>query len=74
MISWLKALLSADKATSSSRLVQILVVVAMTALIWVVVWKSAWIISDNARLIALCLIGGGAGGYIASKVKEGNDA
>jgi hypothetical protein len=72
MIDWLKKLISADAAVSASRLLQTVIVIAIIPLLWMVVWNSKWVISDNARLVLICLIGGGAGGYITSKLKEGS--
>jgi hypothetical protein len=73
MIDWLKHLISADNVASASRLLQALIVVALLPLLWVVVWKSEWKIADNPRLVLLCLIGSGAGGYITSKIKENSN-
>lgn len=68
--NWIKKNLSNDQSVSNSRTLQTLIVVNLLVICWIVVAKAGWIVSDNLRLILLCLITGGAGSYIANKLKE----
>lgn len=74
LIKWINANLSADPATSNSRTLQTLIVINLIIMIWIVLVRANWVISDNVRLVLLTLITGGAGGYIAGKLGGSNAA
>lgn len=71
--AWIDRNLSADPSTSNSRTLQTLIVLNLLVMLWLVLAKAGWTISDNTRLVMLCLITGGAGGYIANKLRGSND-
>ena len=71
LFSWLNKNLSADSTTSNSRTLQTLIVLNLIVMCWLVLVHANWTISDNLRLVLLCLITGGAGGYIANKLSGG---
>lgn len=66
--NWLNGLFSSSDATSNSRVLQTLIVTNIIVMLWLVLKHASWVISDNARLVMLGLIGGGAGAYITNKV------
>jgi uncharacterized membrane-anchored protein len=68
---WLNRNLSADPSTSNSRTLQTLIVINLVVMCWLVLATANWTISDNLRLVLICLITGGAGGYIANKISSG---
>lgn len=77
MFKWLKIPLtrlgknlSADGSSSNSRALQSVIVVNLVAILWVVMAKGEWIISDNTRLVMICLIVSGAGAYVGGKKYE----
>lgn len=72
LLNWIKKNLSNDPLTSNSRLLQSVIVVNLTIILWLVVAFSNWVITDNVRLVMLCLITSGAGAYITSKIGEKN--
>lgn len=70
--AWIDRNLSTDPSTSNSRTLQTLIVINITIMLWIVLARAGWVISDNTRLILICLITGGAGGYIAGKLGGSN--
>lgn len=73
LLEWVKKNLSNEPAASNSRVLQTVIVLNLTAILWIVMAKSnpAWTISDNTRLVMLTLITAGAGSYIANKATGG---
>ena len=67
-VEWIKSNLSSSGSASNSRTLQTLIVFNLLIMMWIVLAKAAWVISDNSRLILLCLITGGAGAYVAGKL------
>ena len=72
LVRWIKSNLSPDNSVSNSRTLQSLIVVNLVIMLWIVLQRANWVISDNARLVLICLITGGAGGYIVGKLGGGN--
>lgn len=73
LLAWATKNLSNDTASSNSRVLQTAIVINVLVILWVVLAKANWIISDNARLITLTLITAGAGNYIANKIAGGSN-
>jgi uncharacterized membrane-anchored protein len=71
ILNWIGRLISTDPTTSSSRLLQTIIVLNLVIILWLVVAHSAWVISDNVRLVAISLIVSGAGSYMFGKTAEG---
>jgi hypothetical protein len=67
---WLGKNLSTDGTSSNSRALQSIIVINLTAILWVVMAKAGYVISDNARLVMICLICSGAGSYSLGKFAE----
>lgn len=67
-LDWVGRNLSNDSSSSSSRVLQTLIVLNVVVIVWLVVAKANWTITDNVRLIVLTLITAGAGSYIANKL------
>jgi hypothetical protein len=72
LLAWVKANLSNGSSVSNSRTLQTLIVVNILVMLWLVLNRAGWSISDNARLVLLCLITGGAGSYIVGKIGGSN--
>lgn len=70
MMDWLRKLLSQNGEASSSRTLQAFIAVNVTAILWMVIYHSHWLVTDNVRLVMLTLIGAGATGYGIGKLKE----
>jgi len=71
ILNWIGRLISTDPTTSSSRLLQTIIVLNLVIILWLVVAHSAWVISDNVRLVAISLIVSGAVSYMVGKTAEG---
>ena len=69
-LNWLSKNLSTDGSSSSSRALQSIIVINLTIILWVVMAKAGSVISDNARLVMICLICSGAGSYSLGKFAE----
>lgn len=65
--NWLAKNLSSDSTSSNSRALQSIIVVNIVVMLWFVLVKAHWYIHDNTRLVLVCLIVSGAGGYIGGK-------
>lgn len=70
ILNWIGKLISTDPTTSSSRLLQTIIVLNLVIILWLVVARSNWTITDNVRLIAISLIVSGAGSYMVGKTME----
>lgn len=71
VVDWLGRTFSADSTSSSSRVLQAVIVLNLVPIMWFVVSRANWTISDNARLVLITLIVSGAGSYMTGKLKEG---
>lgn len=71
VLNYVGRLLSTDTSTSSSRLLQTVIVFNLVIILWLVVAHASWVVSDNVRLIAISLIVSGAGNYMVGKAMEG---
>ena len=71
ILNWIGKLISTDPTTSSSRLLQTIIVLNLVIILWLVVAHASWTITDNVRLIAISLIVSGAGSYMVGKTVEG---
>lgn len=71
ILNWIGKLISTDLTTSSSRLLQTIIVLNLVIILWLVVAHANWTITDNVRLIAISLIVSGAGSYMVGKTVEG---
>ena len=65
--NWLARNLSSDGSSSNSRALQSIIVINLVAMLWIVLSHSKYVISDNARLVMVCLIVSGAGAYASGK-------
>lgn len=67
---WLLKAMSSDPTASSSRALQVFIVLNVTSMSWVVLAKANWVIAPTTQVVLVTLIVSGAGAYAAGKLGE----
>ena len=67
---WLLKATSSDPTASSSRALQVFIVLNVTTMLWIVLGKANWVIAPTTQVVLVTLIVSGAGAYAAGKLGE----